>query len=131
VLDESLLGRAWSSLESYTEAAWARRARGSWPETGYRTSPRHQLVCRPNLDLHTGTTGICRRRHGNMRRDGAQAVLERALADGSFSQEQLYFPGPVPSIADLATLAGDANGTAICFDAGSVRYRWLDRQRQA
>jgi hypothetical protein len=66
-----------------------------------------------------------------MRRDGAQTVLERALADGPISQEQLYFPKPVPSIADLATLAGDANGTAIHFDAGSVRYRWLDRQRQA
>ena len=87
------LAAAWSSLESYTEAAWARRARdGSWPETGHCTSPRHQLVCRPNLDPHTGTTRIYRRRHGNMRRYGAQAVRERALADGPISQEQLYFP---------------------------------------
>jgi hypothetical protein len=66
-----------------------------------------------------------------MRRDGAQAVLECALADGPFSQEQLYFPGTAPSMADLATRAGDANSMAIHFDAGSVRYRWLDRQRQA
>jgi len=66
-----------------------------------------------------------------MGRDGVQAVLGRALADGPISQEQLYFPGPMPSIADLATVAGDANGTAIHFDAGSVRYRWLDRQRRA
>ena len=74
---------------------------------------------------------IDRRRHGNLRRDGAQAVLERALADGPISQEQLYFPGPVPSTADLASLAGDADSKAVHFDAGSVRYRWLDRQRQA
>jgi hypothetical protein len=66
------------------------------------TSAHHQLVCRPNLDLHTGTTGIYRRRHGNLRRDGAQAVLERALG-------------------------GEADSRAIHFDAGSVRYRWLDR----
>jgi hypothetical protein len=134
VLDESLLCREqWSSLESHTEAAWVRRAQdGSWPaaDTGYCISAYHQLVCRPNLDLHTGTTGVYRRRHGNMRRDGAQAVLERALADGPISQEQLYFPGPVPSIADLASMAGDADSMAIHFDAGSVLYRWLDRQRQ-
>jgi len=134
VRDESCWGRQeWSSLESHTEAAWVRRARdGSWPaaETDYCTSAYHQLVCRPNLDLHTGTTGIYRRRHGNMRRDGAQAVLERALAEGPISQEQLYFPGAVPSIADLASVAGDADSMAIHFDAGSARYRWLDRHRQ-
>jgi len=131
VLDESYLLRdQWSSLEVHTEASWVRRARdGSWPaaEMTYCTSAYHQLVCRPNLDLHTGTTGIYRRRHGNLRRDGAEAVLERALADGPISQEQLYFPGPAPSICDLAALGGDADSTAIHFDAGSVRYRWLDR----
>jgi hypothetical protein len=132
VLKESLHHReAWSSLEAYTEAAWVRRARdGNWPETGYWTSPRHQLVCKPDLDLHTGTTGIYRRRHGNMRRDGARAVLKRGLADGPVTQEQLYFPGPAPSISELATLAGDAGSMAIHFDAASVRYLWLDRQRQ-
>lgn len=121
----------WTSLGSYTEAAWVQRARdASWPEIAERDSPRYRLVCRPNLDLHTGTTGIYRRRHGNMRRDGARAVLERALADGLISQEQLYFPGPVPPISELATLAGDADSTAIHFDAASVRDLWLDRQRQ-
>jgi hypothetical protein len=132
VLDESLPGREeWSSLETHTEAAWVQRARdGNWPETGYWTSPRYQLVCRPNLDLHTGTTGIYRRRHGNMRRDGPRAVLERALADGPVSQEQLYFPGSAPPAGELATLAGDADSAAIHFDAASVRYLWLDRHKQ-
>ncbi len=44
---------------------------GSFPETGFWTSAYLQLVCRPNLDLHTGITGIYRRRHGNLRHDGA------------------------------------------------------------
>jgi hypothetical protein len=86
-------------------------------------------VCRPNLDQHTGTAGICRRRHASTRRDGAQAVLERSLANGPISQEQLLPPARAP-IAGLAALEGDAGSTAIHFDAGSVRYRWLDRQRQ-
>ncbi len=109
-----------------------RRARdGSWPEIAEWDGPRYRLVCRPDLDLHTGTTGIYRRRHGNMRRDGARAVLERGLADGPISPEQLYFPGPAPPISELATLAGDADSMAIYFYATDVRYLWLDRQRQA
>jgi hypothetical protein len=128
----SSLRKAWSSLEAYTEGAWVRRARdGSWPETREWEGPHHRLVCRPNLDLHTGTTGVYRRRHGNMRRDGAQAVLERALADGAVSREQLYFPGPAPSTSVLAARAGDAASTKIYFDASEVRDLWLDRQRRA
>jgi hypothetical protein len=125
----SSLRQAWSNLEAYTEAAWVRRALdGSWPQTADRYGPRYRLVCRPNLDVHTGTTGIYRRRHGNMRRDGARAVLERALADGPTAQEQLYFPGPAPPVSELARLAGDADSTAVYFDATDVRYLWLDRR---
>jgi hypothetical protein len=128
----SRLRGAWSSLDAYTEAAWVRRARdGCWPETAEWDGAHYRLVCRPNLDLHTGTAGLYRRRHGNMRRDGARAVLERALADGPTSHEQLYFPGSAPPAGELATLAGDAASTAIYFDATDVRYLWLDRQRQA
>ena len=65
-----------------------------------------------------------------MRRDGAQAVLERGLADGPISEEQIYFPGPAPPISDLAALAGDADSMAIHFGAAFVRYLWLDSQRQ-
>ena len=84
VLDASLLLRdQWSDLEAYTEAAWARRViDGTWLTSDGDSEERHRLVCRPNLDLNTGTTGIYLRRHGNMRRDGAKTVLERALAGG-------------------------------------------------
>jgi hypothetical protein len=59
------------------------------------------------------------------------AAPEAASPTASSHRNSSISRGPVPSIADLATLAGDANGTAIHFDAGSIRYRWLDRQRQA
>ena len=65
-----------------------------------------------------------------MRRDGARAVLERALADGPLSRQQLYFPGPAPPISELAMLAGDADSMAIHLDTASVHHLWLDRQRQ-
>jgi hypothetical protein len=37
------------------------------------------------LELHTGAAGLCRERHGNLRSDGGQAVLSRALAQGGRS----------------------------------------------
>ena len=129
VLDASLLLRdQWSDLESYTEAAWVRRALdGTWLTSDGDSEERYRLVCRPNLDLYTGTTGIYFRRHGNMRRDGARTVLERALADGPFSHEQLYFPDSRTSPnAGLAGLVGNPDGTRVYFEAVSVRDRWLD-----
>jgi hypothetical protein len=67
-----------------------------------------------------------------MRHDGARAVLERALADAPShkSSSLLDLPGSAPSACELASLAEDAGRTAIHFDAVSVRYLWLDRQRQ-
>ena len=67
----------WRDLPSYREAAWARRAlEGDWPATEPSREPRYQLVCSRNLDLYTGTTGIYHHRHGDVRSDGAERVLE-------------------------------------------------------
>lgn len=103
-----LLLDQWTDLKSYTEAAWVRRAHDdTWPTPDDDHEARYRLVCRPNLDLYTGTTGVYLRRHGNVRRDGANTVLERALAHRPVSHEQLYFPASrIPATADLATLAG-------------------------
>jgi hypothetical protein len=65
----------WADLEAHTDAGWVRRALADdWP-----TWPRHdgevlELVCRPNLDLHTGIAGWYRQRHGNLRTDGPRAL---------------------------------------------------------
>jgi hypothetical protein len=119
----------WTDLPSYTEAAWVERALGDdWPED----PPEPQrLVCRPNLDLFTGTTGVYRRRHGNLRRDGAQAVLERALEDGFVSDEALYFSQEGPPNDELASKWTDPDGTRVYFESRSVRYCWLDRSVSA
>jgi hypothetical protein len=119
---------AWSDLPAHTEAAWVRRAlERDWPAPGLVQERFHQLVCRPNLDLYTGTTGVYRRRHGNLRRDGAQRVLERALADGPISSEEIYFPGAGAfRTSELAAKCGDPEGTRVYFEHDSIRSRWLD-----
>jgi hypothetical protein len=91
-----------------------------------------ELVCRPNLDLHTGTAGCYRQRHGNLRTDGPQAALAGALQQGGRSFEALWFgPDPLPSIAELATRHGNPDGQGVHFSADSARYLWLDRAQPA
>jgi hypothetical protein len=117
----------WSDLPAHTEAAWVRRAReGDWPTAEPWRQPRYQLVCRRNLDLFTGTTGIYHHRHGNLRRDGAERVLERAFAYGPVSDEALYLGAGASSPA-LAARWGDKRGTRVYFEPRSLRYRWLER----
>ena len=48
-----------------------------------------ELVCRPSLDLRTGTAGWCRQRHGNLRTDGPQAVFAAAFEQGGRPAEAL------------------------------------------
>ena len=80
----------WPELAERTEAAWVRRMLDGEEAAEERGTPtRRLLVVRPNLDLHTGTTGVYRRRHGNLRRDGAREVLERAFAGEPVSRERL------------------------------------------
>jgi hypothetical protein len=49
---------AWANLDAHTEAAWTHRAlAGDWPSWTRHDGQMVALVCRPNLDLHTGTAG--------------------------------------------------------------------------
>src|SRR5512132_4322500 len=83
--------RRLGNLEANAEAVWVARAlAGDWPSQVEEVEPRAgdqalPLVCRPGLELHTGVAGLCRERHGNLRSDGGQAVLSRALAQGGQS----------------------------------------------
>jgi hypothetical protein len=77
--------------------------------------------------------GRYRERHGNLRADGAQAVLSRALEQGGRSVDAVWFrPDPLPSFGELAARHGDRTGQGVHFTETSVRYLWLDRaQRRA
>jgi hypothetical protein len=132
-------GNAWANLEAYTEAAWVTRAlAGDWPPQLAEAEPAHgdqglPLVCRPSLELHTGVAGRSREWHGNLRADGAQAVLNRALEPGGRSIDAVWFgPDRLPAVEELAARDGDRTGQGVHFTETSVRYLWLDRaQRRA
>jgi hypothetical protein len=129
---------AWAKLEAHTEAAWVARAlAGDWPSQLSEVEPRAgdqglPLVCRPGLELHTGVAGRYRERHGNLRSDGGQAVLGRALEQGGRSIDAVWFgPDRLPAVAELAARSGDRAGQGVHFTETSVRYLWLDRARRA
>lgn len=129
---------AWANLEAHTEAAWARRAlAGDWPPELAEMEPRHddqglRLVCRPGLELRTGSAGLDRERHGNLRTDGAQIVFGRALQRGGWSTDALWFGlDPLPPVGELAARHGDRTGQGVHFTEASVRYLWLDRAQRA
>jgi hypothetical protein len=123
----------WANLEAHTEAAWVGRAlAGDWPTWRRHAGEVLELVCRPSLDLYTGVAGWYRQRHGNLRSDEPQAVLGRALAQGGWPAEALWFGlDPLPSVAELAARHGDRGGQGVHFSADSVRYLWLDRAQRA
>ena len=133
-----LHGDAWANLEAYTEAAWVPRALADdWPPQLAEAEPRAggqglPLVCRPGLDVHTGVAGRYRERHGNLRSDGAQPVLARALKQGGRSIDAVWFgPDRLPAVEELAARHGDRTREGLHFTETSVRYLWLDRAQRA
>jgi hypothetical protein len=131
-------GNAWANLEAYTEAARVARAlAGDWPSQLTEVEPRAggqglPLVCRPGLELHTGVAGRYRERHGNLRTDGARAVLGRALGQGGRSIDAVWFGlDRLPAVEELAARYGDRTGQGVHFSETSVRYLWLDRTQRA
>ena len=75
--------------------------------------------------------GLCRERHGNLRSDGGQAVLSRALAQGGRSIDAVWFGlDRLPAVGGLAARSGDRAEQGLPFAEASVRYLWLDRARR-
>lgn len=122
----------WLHLDAHTEAAHVETALAGHPTSAPPDAgSRLELVCRPNLDVHAGLAGLYRERHGNLRADGVEAVLERAIGHGVRSEEQLWFGlDSPPDAAELAARHGDAAGQRVHFHATSARYVWLDRARR-
>ena len=89
-------------------------------------------MCRPDLDVWTGLAGRYRTRHGNVRSDGVEVVLDQALAQGVGADESLWFSlDPLPAPAEAAARHGDPTGLGIHFSSQSIYYRWLDRAARA
>jgi hypothetical protein len=131
-------GHAWANPYGYTEAAWVARAlAGDWPSQLAELEPHAgdqglPLVCRPGLELHTGTAGRYWERHGNLRTHGGHAVLSRALKQGGRSIDAVWFGlDRLPAVGELAAQSGDRTGQGVHFTEASVRYLWLDRARRA
>jgi len=123
--------RFWYELpDRHTESWYVRQAlEGTWPdEPAYRLI---SLVCCPNLDIYRGFAGQYTRRYGNLRRDGVDDVLNRALADGACSHEELWFTREqLLPVQEVAARFGDQKSQRI-HDADSVRHWWLDCARRA
>jgi hypothetical protein len=78
--------------------------------------------------VHTGVASRYCERHGNLRSHGAQAVLGRALDQGGWSIDAIWFgPDRLPAVEDLAARYGDPAGHGLHFTEASIRYLWLDR----
>jgi hypothetical protein len=124
-----LNGEVWSNLEDYTESAYVPKALAhEGADFSYINRCGIRMVCRRNLDVHSGDAGLYAQLHGNLRNDDPPQVFQSALNYGPVSDDALYFAGrTLPSILQLAKTVGNARGEHIYFDAASIRYRWLDR----
>ncbi|MBV9382006.1 MAG: hypothetical protein JO242_15230 [Streptosporangiaceae bacterium] len=129
IADMTAFPDRWAGLETRTEAAYVRQAlAGDWPDIPDPAPGELALICRPNLDVHSGLAGLYRTRHGNLRTDGIATVLGRALARGREPDDVLWFGArPHPGPAELAACYGDATGLGVHPGPQSARYLWLDR----
>lgn len=124
--------RFWHELpDKYTESWYVRHAvEGTW-----RKEPAHRLihlVCRPNLDIYRGVAGLYTRRYGNLRKDGTDRVLSRALEEGDSSEDELWFtPKEFVPVQELATRFGDPHSQRIHMHAASIRRWWMDCAHRA
>jgi sulfatase maturation enzyme AslB (radical SAM superfamily) len=124
--------RFWHELpHKHTEAWYVQQAlAGTWP-----TEPELRaiwLVCRPNLDVYRGWAGYYRQRYGNLRRDGVDVVLSRAMADGPRSADEIWLTGEQQaSIWELAARFGQQKSQRIHPHAASIRYWWVECARRA
>lgn len=131
--------RFWHELpETHTESWYVQQAlAGTWPDDDkkrYEEAHRHRvsLVCRPNLDVYYGFAGQYTNRYGNLRHDGVDDVLSRAMAAGSFSHDEVWFGEmQVLPLGELASRFGDARSQRIHSDSFSMRDWWIESARRA
>ncbi len=113
----------WQELPyKHTEAWFVQQALlGTWPDEPDILSI--FLVCRPNLDVYRGFAGQYTRRYGNLRLDGVDEVLSRAVADGPCNIDEIWFTQEqLLPVQELAAGFGHPDGLRIHGDPTSIRY---------
>jgi len=129
--------RFWRELpQKHTESWYVQQAlAGSWPddlELWLEQRDATSLVCRPNLDVYRGYAGQYTTCYGNLRRDGVDEVLSRAVAEGPSSIDEIWFLGEqVLPFQELAAGFGDAQSQRIHYTSISIRDWWMDCARRA
>ena len=122
----------WYELpHKHTEAWYVQQAlEGTWPaEPDLRSI---WLVCCPHLDVSRGIAGHYGRRYGNLRRDGVNTVLSRAVADGPYSFDEIWFAQEQTlPVQYLAVRFGHADGLRLHNGPGSIRRWWMECARRA
>jgi hypothetical protein len=122
----------WYELpDKHTESWYVRQAlEGTWPdEATYRFI---SLVCRPNLDLYRGVAGQYTKYYGNLRRDKVDRVLSQAAADGTCSDDEIWFAQKqLPPVSELAMRFGHPDSQRIHTNTTSIRRLWLDYANRA
>lgn len=125
----------WRELpHKHTESWYVEQAlAGTWSDEPDPARPDAiSLVCRPNLDVYRGNAGQYTRRYGNLRLDGVDEVLSRAVADGPSCYNEIWFPGEhVPPVQELATRFGNGQSQRIHCDSYSIRDWWMDSGRRS
>lgn len=122
----------WTNPEEYTEAAYVKKALKNPEEfTKYNVSDKNEfvLVCTHNFDIYLGKGSMYEKFVGNLKRDGVQEVLNRALnIELSSSNLSLYFnTNELPSPQELAQTVGNPEGQKLYFSECPEMYRrWLD-----
>ncbi len=119
----------WGDLENYTEAAFYAKAihneQAEAQEWVFDFKP--GIVCRNNLDVHTGYPGLYGPCHGNLKVNGAMQVLQQAMNFPRLTLESFYFDTDyIPSPHEMAKQVGNPNGRKVYQQAALMRLRWLD-----
>ena len=130
-IPETCLWRRYWHEHQLTESWYVRQAlEGTWPAEP--EGRRIALVCRPTLDVYRGVAGQYTRRYGNLRRDGVDWVLSRAVADGAWSDDEIWFtPEQLLPVQELAAHLGNAQSQRIHMGPDSIHHWWLDCARRA
>lgn len=124
--------RFWHELpHKHTEAWYVQQAlTGTWPaEPDLRSI---WLVCRPNLDVFRGSDGQYTRRYGNLRLNGVDDVLSRAVADGPYPYDEIWFTQEqLLPVQELAVRFGNSESLRIHAGPASVSAWWWECARRA